>query len=136
MTVLGPAILDHCQQRDMERHRKTLVIGRDRVFADAAARAKVGDLWWVKESFCEVQSHQFQGPRHVHEMVPGSAMGMTIPERLRPYWHLLRKRGGRPAVDLRRGDSRATLKIYDISDLGFHCTVEMVNVDVLLCRAA
>lgn len=136
MTVLGPAILDHCQQRDMERHKKTLVIGRDRVFPDAAARARVGDLWWVKETFCEVQSHQSQGPRCIHEMIPGSVIGMTIPDRLKPHWHLLRRRWGQPAAGLRRGESRATLKIYEISDQGFHCYVEMVNVDVLLCRAA
>lgn len=135
MTVLGPAILDHCQQRDMENGVQTLLIGRDRVFADAAMRARIGDLWWVKETYCEVQSGP-TGPQHVHEMVPGGPLGMTIPPRLKPYWHLFKHKPNRPAAGLRRGESRATLKIFEITDEGFRCTVEMVNVDVLLCRAA
>lgn len=135
MTVLGPAILDHCQQRDMERGVQTLLIGRDRVFKDASERARVGDLWWVKESYCEVKSGP-TGPQHIHEMIPGTPTGLSIPARLKPYFHLLRQHHNRRPAGLRRQESRATLKIFEITDEGFRCTVEMVNVDVLLCRAA
>jgi hypothetical protein len=135
MTVLGPAIIDNCQQREMERGNRELIIPRERVFNDAAARAKVGDIWWVKESFCEVKS----GPttsQIIHEMLPGSPLGVSIPPRLKPIFHLLRKHFNRRPSGLRRAESRACLKIIEITDEGFRCTVEMVNVDVFLCRAA
>jgi hypothetical protein len=119
----------------MEKGAADLLIGWDRVFSDVIPRAAIGDLFWVKEPYFEVQSGP-TGLKHVHEMIPGSPLGMIIPLRLKPYFHLLKQRGNRPAAGLRKGESRAFLRIINIEKDGFRCSVHMENVDVLLCRAA
>lgn len=135
MTVLGPAILDYWQTRAIERGDKELMVPKDRIFKDAAEKAKVGDILWAKECYCEVLSGP-TGPQHIHEMIPGSPTGLTIPNHLKPWFHLLKKRGNQPAHGLRRGESRCTLKIFSVEPDGFRCSVHMENVDVFLCRAA
>jgi hypothetical protein len=127
MRCLGPAILNFVQQRNLE-HGKPVLVAREAVYPDAAARAAVGDLWWVKENFIEVVSDQFSG---IYQMVPGSPMGLKIPQELRAWWHVFKKRH-RPAKDLIRCDSRAYLRIGCISHMGFHCTGHMQNVDEFL----
>lgn len=134
--VLGPAIIDHRQQRAIEKGASELLIGRDRVFVDAAERAKVGDLWWIKEPYCQVTSQQFGTVKNINEMIPGSALGMSIPERLKPHWESLRKKPMLDAFGLRRGESRATLRIIEIRPAGFYCAVLMKNVDEFCRKAA
>lgn len=136
MRNLGPAIIDYCQQREIERGARSLLIGRNRIFPDAAARAQVGDIFWVKEPYNEIKSRQ-SGPQHIHEMVPGSPMGMTIPEHLKFSFHKLRMIPQRPAATLNKGDSRACMCIRTIEPKGFRCEVIMQNVsDYLSAQAA
>jgi hypothetical protein len=130
MRCLGPAILNFAQQRNLETGKPVLVV-RETVFPDAAERAIVGDLWWVKEDFIEVVSAQFEGPSCVSAIVPGSPLGMSIPMELRAWWHVY-KRYQRQGKDLSRSASRAYLRIGSISHMGFHCTGHMQNIDDFL----
>lgn len=136
MKILGPAIIDQRQQKALESGASPLLIGRDRVFKDAADRARVGDAWWVKEPHVEVSSRQFGSVKHVHEMIPGSITGLIVPERLKPHWECLRIVWRADAFGLRRGESRATLIITEVRPAGFLCNVIMKNVDEFLKREA
>ena len=136
MKVLGPAILDRCQQKDIEAGKASLLIGFDRVFADAAARARVGDLWWVKENFIELKARPFGlGPLE-HRMIPSSVSGLRRPADMHPSVFADLRKIQREAKDLIRCDSRATLKITEIEPKGFRCSVHMQNVDAFLREAA
>lgn len=135
MRNLGPAIIDYSQQREVERGAGSLLIGRDRVFADAADRAHVGDIFWVKEPHFEVKSRQF-GPQHIHEFVPGSPLGAKWPDHLKRHLGQLRLIPQRPAATLNKGDSRACLRIVTIEPAGFRCEVVMQNVQAYLASQA
>lgn len=136
MKVLGPAILDHCQQKDIEAGKASLLIGFDRVFADAAARARVGDLWWVKEDFWEIKGTQYGPGPLIYQMVPGSVLGVKWPADIDRNTMMALGKKRRPPKDLIRCDSRATLKITAIEPKGFRCSVHMQNVDLFLREAA
>jgi hypothetical protein len=135
MRNLGPAIIDYCQQREIERGVRSLLIGRDRVFPDAADRAVVGDLFWVKEPHFEVKSRQ-KGPQHIHEFVPGSPTGATFPDHLKPHLHKLRLIPQRPAAALNKGDSRACMCIRTVEPSGFRCEIIMQNINNYLSAQA
>lgn len=134
MKVLGPAIIDWRQQRAMEKGAKELLIGRDRVFADILARARPGDLFWVKETYRDFQPGP-GCPSGMSAIVPGSAMGQQLPEHIKPWSHKCKIKGPLDAFGLRRGESRATLRILAIRPSGFQCAVIMSNVDEF-CRNA
>ncbi len=131
MRCLGPAILDFQQQKLLEAGKTiTIVPGFGRVFADAAEKAAVGDLWWVKEPCWEVSAH-LNGPGQSHTcIVPGSILTLkypidqTIAAQMR---HI-----PRPAKTVRRIESRAYLRIVTISKHGFHCSSHMQNIDDFL----
>lgn len=93
------------------------------------ARAKIGDLMWVKEPWALLRSRQF-GPQNIREAVVGPA-GTPPPARLK---HLMRelRLSPQPALTLERGDSRATLEIMGISEHAVRVLVHMVQVDALM----
>jgi hypothetical protein len=132
MRCLGPAILDNCQQKDLEAG-KDILIGRDRVFPDAAERALITNLWWVKEPYALVTSRQFSFKKNVNRCIPGSVMGMATPDDLKHYMHDLRmQRIQRPPFRITRSESRAYLKIFAIEEGGFRCSSHMQNIDAYL----
>lgn len=128
MRCLGPAILDPTEQRALQEGRGAILIGRDRVFADAAARAQVGDLWWTKEPFFDVQSMEF-GCIEIHELIPGfGPRRYDVPDYVKPWSHRCRWKP-MPAAKMVRADSRFTLNILTIEPKGFRCAVTRQQVD-------
>jgi len=137
--VLGPAIIDWQQQRKMrELGHKHLIVRRDRVFEDAAAKAEIGDIWWVKEPFFEVKSPQAGCPE-IHEMLIGYGFRhYDVPAHIKPWSHVCRWIQ-RPAQGLRRGESLAYLEIVEAvtkPEPGWLCSVHLQNIDVALKAVA
>lgn len=135
MRCLGPAILDRFQQKLLDAG-KTITVERDRVFPDAAEKAAPGDLWWVKEPCFEVTAH-LNGVGQSHTcIVPGNLLTLKYPSHLPKNTAAQMRHISRPASMVRRSESRAYLKIVTISNLGFHCTSHMQNIDDFLSGKA
>jgi hypothetical protein len=92
----------------------------------------VGDLWWVKEPFIELQARQYGPGVGIHCMVPGSLMGAKYPADIPRNVLIGLKKTVRPPASLIRCDSRAYLRIGAITHMGFHCTGHMQNIDDFL----
>lgn len=138
MTVLGPAIIDRRQQENIrKRGHKNLILHCESVFPDAAERAQVGDLWWVKEPHFDVRSGA--DCPEIHEIVPGyGPYRYAIPAPLKGYTHLCRWRE-QPTKQMRRGDSLMTLEITEPvtgKDSGWLCRVILQSVDAMLKEKA
>jgi hypothetical protein len=131
MRNLGPAILDNTQQAALEAGTRSLLIGLDRVFKDAAERARVGDYWWAKEPFFDVTNYTMNCPT-IHELVPGHHWHRyDVPECIKNWTHRCHWRP-KPASQMVRADSRFTLVIDAIEEKGFRCTVHKCQVDTFL----
>lgn len=104
-----------------------LIIPHSAVFPDAAVKAMPGDVWWAKEPHFDVRSPQFGCPE-IHELVIGYGPNRwCVPERVRPWAHLCRWRA-RPASEMRRGDSKASLEIAE------NATEAVTKAPAWLCR--
>jgi hypothetical protein len=86
--------------------------------------ARIGDLIWIKEAYCEVKSTR-ASPVGVHEMVPG--MG---PLHVKIPLHLQRLMGQgflkfrfHKAKTMVRADSRRTIQIEQLADDHIVCRV-------------
>jgi len=128
MRALGPATITDRQQRLLEMGAAEIFIARNQVFLDAAERARSDDLWWVKESYTEFKPGP-ECPAYTAAIVPGSPMGRSLPDFLKPWSAKCRQRPSRPATGLRRDESRFTLRIIEVRPAGFLCIVIAKNVD-------
>lgn len=137
MRVLGPALITNAQQRQIAEGMM-LEIGRAAVYESAAKRARVGDRFWVRESYFEWTPPQHAAPQHLCAVMHGhSPVGLKIPREIKPYFH----RGRMQLCDgasLARADSRASLEIT--AEIpgggGWWCVVRMGNIDGRQSEAA
>lgn len=133
MRVLGPALINIRQQKQIESGLVAeFDIPRSAVYPTAAARAQVGDRYWVREPYIEVKNHRSL-LCDIHELVIGSSpehLAKNKPEWIKPYFQRCRIRFHNGA-DMRRGESRATLEILNpLPDSGgWKCRLIMQNVD-------
>lgn len=146
MIVVGPALIGRDQQRRLAEGA-TLEIAKSCVYADAADRARVGDLWWVREPYVEyvAKSGRFLGiargfgplakiSKELSRSLPFRVSGGA---QINDYRHVQMT-----GQTLARADSWTCLEITDKwlfagQHLGWRCLVHMSQVDAFLkARAA
>ncbi len=130
MRVLGPALITNAQQSQLAAG-SSLEISRTSVYERAADRARIGDRFWVRESYFEWTPPRHNAPQGLHAVMHGHRpVGLTIPRAIKPYFQRgrLRQRDG---ARLTRRDSRASLEITEelTAAAGWRCRVHMGNID-------
>jgi hypothetical protein len=138
MRVLGPALITPAQQK-MLAEGAVLEIGRGAAYASAAKRARIGDVFWVREPYIEFIPAQFGCPANIGAFLPGFGPKLYAekPAYLKPYAHLCRRKQ-HLAQGMTRSLSRASLEITAIlhGNAGWLCKAKMGNVDGLESNAA
>lgn len=137
MKVLGPALITNGQQK-LLRQGAEITILRRAVYATAAARAQVGDRFWVREAYIEFIPAQFGCPQNIGAFVPGFGPHTFAekPAYLKPYIHLCRRKQHHGST-MSRSMSRASLEIIGLTGTSsWACRVHMGNIDGLESEAA
>jgi hypothetical protein len=131
MRILGPALITNGQQK-MLRDGAELTIPRAAVYESAAARARVGDRFWVRECYIEFSPAQHGCPQNIGALIPGFGPHEYAPrpDYLKPYAHLCRRKQ-HPAAAMTRSLSRASLEITVVVEAGWLCRAHMGNIDGL-----
>jgi hypothetical protein len=81
MRVLGPALITPAQQK-MLAADALLEISRSAVYESAAARARMGDVFWVREPYIEFIPAQFGCPANIGAFLAGygpASMSKSLP---------------------------------------------------------
>lgn len=128
MIILGAYVFTALEQRDLV-DGAVLQLPRERIQPRILRRGRIGDLLWVKEPWVLLTPRR-GAPTFTREAVPGNLMkDFAYPAHVRQWRGNLRLQV-RPALELERFDSRATLEITGIDDQAVHVRVHMANVDV------
>jgi hypothetical protein len=139
--ILGPALINWRQQKSLA-DGAMLTVQKDAVYDGAAARAQVGDRFWVREPYTEVLPRQGYTSECVYAIVPGADPGTfcknvraSLPPSILKILHLCRRKrhSGR---DMRRNESRAQLEIVRIEHDGWQCRAIMQPPPPAVARAA
>ena len=127
MTVLGSLIINMGQQNVLANG--ILLDGpRKQILPRILARARVGDLLWVKEDFQKFSPVR-GGLQTIEAYAPGPIMKFVYPAHLKNLECKIQRRPGR---ELHRGASRATLEIIALGVATVRFLVHMMQVDAFL----
>ncbi len=109
MKILGSMMLTE-QRARLVKAGEVWTIPHAHLRRGMLSGARIGDLIWIKEGYCEIKSTR-ACPRQIHEMVPGTGpLQVKIPQDLQRYMGQLRFKFHK-AKTMQRCDSRRTIRI-------------------------